>query len=219
MSEKRPVFILLMEDEEAIASFLHEKLQRMGFYIDIASNGKEGLSMLDTKSYDVILIDYKMPLMNGLDVIKILSLRDIQIPVIMITGKGNEQIAVEAMKLGASDYLVKDIEMGFTELLPSVIERAIENQRLILEKKKSDAEKERLINELQEALLKVKKLSGLIPICVSCKKIRNDRGYWKQVEEYISEYSGAEFSHGFCPDCARELYPKYSKSEGNDINK
>jgi hypothetical protein len=62
--------------------------------------------------------------------------------------------------------------------------------------------------ELQEALTKVKTLSGLLPICASCKKIRDDQGYWQQVEEYIQKHSEAEFTHGICPDCVKKLYPE-----------
>jgi hypothetical protein len=61
--------------------------------------------------------------------------------------------------------------------------------------------------ELQNALSEIKQLSGLLPICASCKKIRNDRGYWEHIEGYIKEHSEAEFSHGICPDCAKKLYP------------
>lgn len=64
--------------------------------------------------------------------------------------------------------------------------------------------------KLQEALSQVKLLRGFIPICSSCKKIRDDRGYWQQVEKYISEHSEAQFSHGICPDCMRKLYPDFS---------
>jgi PAS domain S-box-containing protein len=81
----------------------------------------------------------------------------------------------------------------------------------IEERKRAAAERERLIGELQEALSKVKLLSGFLPICASCKKIRDDKGYWNQIETYIHEHSEAEFSHGLCPDCARKLYPKYFK--------
>jgi hypothetical protein len=66
-----------------------------------------------------------------------------------------------------------------------------------------------LIEELTEALSKVKTLSGLLPICSSCKKIRNDKGYWQQVETYVKEHSDAEFTHGLCPDCVKKLYPEY----------
>ena len=70
-----------------------------------------------------------------------------------------------------------------------------------------EAEREQLIGELQEVLLKVKVLSGMLPICSACKKIRDDRGAWRPIESYISEHSSAEFTHGICPECARRLYP------------
>ncbi len=84
----------------------------------------------------------------------------------------------------------------------------------ITAKRLAAAERERLIAELQEALSKVKTLSGLIPICASCKKIRDDRGYWNQVEAYIGKHSDAKFSHGICPDCAKKLYPELFEEEG-----
>jgi len=63
--------------------------------------------------------------------------------------------------------------------------------------------------DLQQALANVKKLSGFLPICASCKKIRDDTGYWNQIEEYIRDHSEVEFTHGVCPDCAKKLYPDY----------
>lgn len=79
-------------------------------------------------------------------------------------------------------------------------------QREIVRRKAAEKEKEKLIAELQTALNEVKTLRGLIPICANCKKIRDDKGYWKQIEAYIEEHSEAFFSHGICPDCAQKLY-------------
>lgn len=69
-------------------------------------------------------------------------------------------------------------------------------------------------NKLQEALSEVKTLSGLLPICASCKKIRDDRGYWEQIEVYIEDHSNAAFSHGICPECVRKLYPEIADKIG-----
>jgi len=87
----------------------------------------------------------------------------------------------------------------------------VEMARDITERKRLEEEKENAIIELQKALSEVKKLSGFIPICASCKKIRDDEGYWRQVEEYIRDRSEAQFSHGISPDCARKLYPELYK--------
>lgn len=83
----------------------------------------------------------------------------------------------------------------------------------ITDRKQAELERERLIVELREALARVKTLSGMLPICASCKKIRNDKGYWEQIETYIGEHSGAEFTHGICPDCVEKLYPGMKKKE------
>ena len=83
----------------------------------------------------------------------------------------------------------------------------------IKEREKTRKEREELITELQQALDEVKTLSGLLPICSNCKKIRDDKGYWNKIEGYIQEHSQAKFSHSICPECARKLYPDL------DINK
>jgi PAS domain S-box-containing protein len=79
----------------------------------------------------------------------------------------------------------------------------------ITAKKVAEVERERMIRKLQEALARVKQLSGLLPICASCKKIRDDKGYWTRIENYIRAHSEAEFSHGLCPQCAEKLYPQF----------
>ena len=84
---------------------------------------------------------------------------------------------------------------------------AIQSIRDITDAKRMEKEREQLIEKLQDAIDKARTLSGLLPICASCKKIRDDQGYWKQIENFISEHSEAEFSHSICPDCARKLYP------------
>ncbi len=84
----------------------------------------------------------------------------------------------------------------------------------ITQRKKTQEEREALIQELQSALAEIKVLSGLLPICAHCKKIRDDQGYWSQIEVYIRDHSDAEFSHGICPECAKELYPGLKLSGG-----
>jgi PAS domain S-box-containing protein len=87
--------------------------------------------------------------------------------------------------------------------------------RDITERTKAAAERERLIGGLRDALSKVKTLSGFIPICASCKKIRDDKGYWNQIEIYVRDHSDAEFSHGICPDCMVKLYPEFVEGRGD----
>jgi len=83
----------------------------------------------------------------------------------------------------------------------------------ISERKRIEEEREKLILELKEALKNVKRLRGMLPICASCKKVRDDHGYWQQVEEYIRNHSDVEFSHGLCPDCLKAIYPEYAEED------
>jgi PAS domain S-box-containing protein len=105
-------------------------------------------------------------------------------------------------------------DLRLLEPLAVTAATAIENARLyeraqreIADRTRAEAEREKMIVKLQEALAKVSTLSGLLPMCANCKKIRDDQGYWQQVEVYIREHSEADFSHGLCPDCAKRLYP------------
>ena len=80
----------------------------------------------------------------------------------------------------------------------------------ITERKRAEQERERLVGELQEALAQVKALKGFIPICASCKNIRDDEGYWQQIESYLCEHTDLEFTHGICPACLEKLYPEFA---------
>ncbi|MBM4349755.1 MAG: PAS domain S-box protein [Deltaproteobacteria bacterium] len=100
-----------------------------------------------------------------------------------------------------------ELDLSLSERVGHQIAGAIANAKLFNEQKKAEAEKEKLIVQLQKALSEVKQLSGLLPICASCKKIRDDKGYWSQIETYIRDRSEAEFTHGICPDCFKKLYP------------
>jgi flagellar basal body-associated protein FliL len=104
------------------------------------------------------------------------------------------------------------IVLGLAVLTISIV-NFVKERRTLVERKKAEDEREKLIVELQDALAEVGTLSGLLPICASCKKIRDDQGYWNQIEDYISSRSEASFSHGICPDCAKKLYSEYYRNK------
>jgi PAS domain S-box-containing protein len=89
----------------------------------------------------------------------------------------------------------------------------------ITARKQNEVERDQLIQDLHDALANVKALSGLLPICASCKKIRDDKGYWSQVESYIQQHSEATFTHGICPDCIKKLYPDLVKNNLGESKK
>ncbi len=134
MTEQKQIHILCMEDDPGLAMILKKRLGRAGYKVDIAQDGKEGLTMAESQSYDIVTVDYKMPYYSGLDVIRILSARDNPPPMIMITGMGSEEIAVEAMKMRAADYVVKDSDGHYLDLLISVVEDVLQKWQLIKER-------------------------------------------------------------------------------------
>jgi sigma-B regulation protein RsbU (phosphoserine phosphatase) len=126
------------------------------------------------------------------------------IPIIMVTAKNDLDNLKEAFSAGAMDYINKPVKS--VELLARVTS-ALTLKTEMDRRKQREAELRRINEDLQKALREVKVLRGLIPICASCKKIRNDGGFWQQIEEYIGEHSEAEFSHGLCQPCLKKLYP------------
>ncbi len=136
--KSEPVRVLYMEDDTSLARLLKKKLEREGYSVTIARDGGEGLSMYAASPYDVVAVDQNMPVHDGLEVIRILDAQGPLPPIIMITGAGNEKIAVEALKMGALDYIVKDVEGGYLDLLPPVIDRVIYRHRLAEEKRQAD---------------------------------------------------------------------------------
>ena len=108
-----------------------------------------------------------------------------------------------------------DVEVNSSAIMENgVYKGSRDTMRDITLRKQAEAEREHLIQELQKALTNVKTLSGMLPICASCKKIRDDKGYWTQIEGYIREHTEAEFTHGLCPDCARR-----ARQEVDDFTK
>ena len=81
---------------------------------------------------------------------------------------------------------------------------------LFKQRRRAEQQREEVIRQLEQALAEVRKLSGLLPICAHCKKIRDDHGYWNRIEEYLRDHSEAEFSHGICPDCSHQLFGEYT---------
>jgi signal transduction histidine kinase/DNA-binding response OmpR family regulator len=137
MLESESARVLYMEDDVGLARLLQKKLEQAGYEVDIAFNGEEGLTMYEKGSYDVVAVDQNMPILNGLEVIRAMASRGPLPPTIMVTGTGDEETAVQAMKLGAGDYIVKDVEGGYLELLPSVIEQVLHQRRLAEERQQA----------------------------------------------------------------------------------
>ncbi|MGH1362536.1 MAG: response regulator [Calditrichia bacterium] len=326
MAQNQPIRILYMEDDHGLALLFRKKLEPLGYDIEIAQNGSDGIKLAKKNTYDIMVVDFNMPGYNGLEVIQMLSADGLLLPTIMLTAAGSEEVAVEALKWGATDYVAKG--PGYLERLPVVIKQTLLHTSMLQEKLAAEEalfeseatnralvtampdfimqiskdgkvlsaneategifhfpellegkslidiypkeqvetlfsiiqqtirtgiaqnhefsievknetfyyenriapcgeekvlsvvrditarvraaqEKEWLLQEFQDALARIKTLNGLIPICATCKKVRDDKGYWNRIEEYITTHSEAEFSHGVCPGCMEELYSEH----------
>ena len=122
--------ILYLEDEVGLARLLKRKLELAGYKVDLAQDGEQGLAMYDPAIHDLIVADYKLPIYNGLEVLRILATKGPLPPTIILTGSGDAQTAVAAMKLGADDYIIKDMQRQYLEQLPTIIDRVLLQRRL-----------------------------------------------------------------------------------------
>jgi CheY-like chemotaxis protein len=191
MDAENRIRILLIEDNSddvhLICQFLTAD-RNMHIDVERADSLSSAIEHLAGGQYDVILSDLGLPDSFGLDTLDKVHSVCSNVPIIVLTGLDDETSALEAVHRGAQDYIIKSQINGRN--LIRIIRYAIERQDLMAQLKKS--------------LQKIKVLQGILPICSSCKKIRDDKGSWKQMESYISDHSEAEFSHGYCPECAQK---------------
>ncbi|MFC2095444.1 diguanylate cyclase domain-containing protein [Candidatus Bipolaricaulota bacterium] len=138
MTDVGTIRILYMEDDAGLARLVQKRMKRAGYSVDVAEDGEQGVEQYQAGEYDVLIVDQNMPGYSGLKVLEVLSEQGELPPTIMLTGTGNEETAVEAMKLGASDYVVKDAATGFLDLLPPVIERILKQRRLVEERQRAE---------------------------------------------------------------------------------
>ena len=201
---KLAISILYVEDEQVTRSAVVRMLKRRVLTVYEAENGREGLDLYKQHRPDIVISDIRMPVLDGMEMSKEIKALDGNSKIILTTAHSDASILMNSIEVGIDKYIMKPLDIAS---LFSSVEKCAEN--IMLEKKiqKQNKEKDELIAKLQEALNNVKKLSGLLPICSYCKKIRNDAGYWKQIEGYIAENSEAKFSHSVCPDCVKKLYP------------
>ena len=201
--------VLLIEDNEDDFLLIRELLSEekmVAFRLEHADRLSTAIEALCRSQFDIVLLDLGLPDSNSTETFDRLHEACQTTPVIILTGLDDEELAVEKLKSGAQDYMVKGEISG--RLLTRSIRYAIERYKLMA--------------ELESSLREIKTLRGFLPICAACKKIRDDKGYWNQIETYISARSDAKFTHGICPACFKKLYPDYcdnvwAKKEKNGL--
>jgi sigma-B regulation protein RsbU (phosphoserine phosphatase) len=190
--------ILIAEDDSICRHLLETILKQQGYYPIVACDGNEAWQILLTEdSPRLAIIDRVMPGIDGLDICR----KAKELPktrsyyIIILTSKDKKEDIVEGLIAGADDYVTKPFNHG--ELCARV---QVGMRILNLQQELADR-----IEELEKAVLHIKQLQGLLPMCSYCKKIRDDQNYWWQVESYITKHSDAQFSHGICPDCFKKI--------------
>jgi len=190
--------VLVADDHDVNRKLLRSILTAVGYDVVEAINGLDALHILENASTPMVgLIDWEMPRMEGIEVCRQARAIPVTTPLflILVTVRDSKQDVVAGLLAGANDYITKPFDK--TELLARVKVGAemVELQQTLTER----------VEELREALMKVKQLGGLLPICSYCKKIRDDQNYWQQVEAYVGKHSEAQFSHSICPECYEEI--------------
>lgn len=199
--------ILVAEDEPVTLRILTQALADAGYEVSTAADGLAALKALRAADPPLLaVLDWMMPGLDGVAVIRnVRSVPTTQAPyLIILTSKEGLQDVVEALESGANDFVIK------THDIRELVSRVRVGERVL----GLQAELARRVEEAEKALAHIKRLQGLLPICAYCKKIRDDKDYWQEIEHYIHDHSEADFSHGICPECyKRILLPQMQRHE------
>jgi signal transduction histidine kinase len=198
MDDEEHIKILYIEDDPADAELVREMLNGVrGVRFDIrqATRLSAAIQSLKHEPFDIVLSDLDLPDSKGTDTFLKVHAEFSDMPVVLLTGLNDEELAIKAVRDGAQDYLVKG------RIDSNLLVRSI----------RYSMERQKLLTRLDKSLREIKTLKGLIPMCAWCRKIRDDEGYWKNVEAYIEEHTHAAFSHGICPECMKKDHPDLYK--------
>ena len=185
---------LIADDDLTYRRMLKALLAKWGYDVLVTSDGNAAWQVLQSPDApQIAILDWMMPGKDGVEICRQIRECSQSDPkyIILLTSKGGKEDVVSGLDAGADDYITKPFESEELRARVQVGERILKLQSELATR----------VKELQEALDKIETLEGILPICMYCKKIRNDQNYWQQVESYISQHSQAEFTHGLCPEC------------------
>jgi DNA-binding response OmpR family regulator len=189
---------LIAEDDAVSRRLLEATLAKWGYEVVVTTDGLQALEVLSQPDApSLAILDWMMPGLDGAQVC--LKARELAgerlLYMILLTAKGRKEDIVEGLTAGADDYVIKPFDRSELKARINAGERILRLQ----------AELASRVKELELALTNVKLLQGLLPICCYCKKIRDDKNYWQQVDTYVADHSEAQFTHGICPDCRDKI--------------
>ncbi len=199
--------ILIAEDDRTSYLLLDAILKKWGYDVVLTHNGEEAWRAMQGENPPVIaIVDWMMPEMNGVEFCRKVRKSPTLAPayIILLTGRRQKDEVVAGLEAGANDYMRKPFDRGELHARVRVGERVIELQSALVKR----------VKDLQDALSQVKTLQGLLPVCSFCKKTRNDKNYWEQLEAYIAQHTQAEIIYGVCPDCREKFIdPKLKNAD------
>jgi len=199
----RNIKILITDDDHTLLSLAASVLKRAGYEVLEASTGMECLKAIRMHHPDLILLDVILPDVTGVELCRQIKAHKNSegIFIILLSGvQTSSEYQADGLNVGADGYITKPISNKELVARVQAVERIKCAEDALRETERRQKE---LIIKLEKALAEIKTLRGLIPICSSCKKIRDDKGYWNQLEAYISKHTDAIFTHGICPDCTK----------------
>ena len=190
--------IMIAEDDPVSRRVLEATLAKWGYEVVTTTNGREAWEALaGPQAPKLVILDWMMPEMDGVEVCRRARARPDAGPlhILLLTARGRKEDVIAGLQAGADDYITKPFDHEELRARVQVGVRIVELQTLLAAR----------VAELEEALVRVRQLRGLLPICSYCKKIRDDRNYWQQVEQYVSTHTDVQFSHSICPDCYQKV--------------
>jgi sigma-B regulation protein RsbU (phosphoserine phosphatase) len=188
--------VLVAEDDPLVLHLL-ERLLAVEYEVATARDGVAAWKILRQQDGPrLAVLDWQMPGMDGTEICrKARQLPDTPMYLLLLTATRKSSADVVAgFDAGADDYITKPFDAAELRARVAVGRRVLQLQQTL----------EEHVAELQEALLSVHKLEGLLPICSWCKRVRNDQNYWEQLEQYLSDHMGANITHGICPECCEK---------------
>ena len=200
--------VLVAEDDPISRQLVRDSLVKWGYEVAVANNGNKAWEILrQVETPQLVLLDWMMPGMDGVEVCKRARAKNNgpYIYIILLTAKVRREDVIDGFDAGADDYVTKPFNARELHARVKVGERVVNLEQSLANN----------VKKLKESLAQVKQLQGLLPICVYCKRIRDDKNYWQQVEKYIAEHSDVQFSHSVCPEC----YEKYVKPQLKNMKK
>ena len=194
--------VLIADDDPVVRRAVRAHLERWGFHVVECADGHEAWRALQQREPPPLaIVDWNMPGKDGVALCQDLRAHPplAGMYVMLLTSNQDRKDVVAGLESGADDYVTKPVHWDELHARVRIGERIVTLQQALAAR----------VQELQEALANVKTLSGLLPICAYCKRVRDERDYWRQVEQYVSERSSAQFSHGICPEClATQINPQ-----------